>query len=305
MTYYIRPITVIATIVILIVACISLVAPNLVSRYRQMQCSQRIEDLHGMIIRGNSNLELFWALPDSPPASINITAAKEISACLNELNQVNGLSIMSQSVDEIELAEILNSPFRSRMISITIENSPSICDKTLETLSQIESLKFIALTGPTGEITTHGFSAFKHMPNVTQLSARAIPCNVYIGRLLDACPSLKEIDLFASSVTDDGIRLDRRNDHIRKLVLNGTRVTDEGVSNLVKLQSIRELDLGSLVEITDASVEDLSKMDTLKYLSVWKTGISADGYRRLKLALPKCTIVGPEIVASEVTAIPE
>jgi hypothetical protein len=58
----------------------------------------------------------------------------------------------------------------------------------------------------------------------------------------------------------------------------------------VKLPKLEKLWLHDL-PITDASVEVLSKMKTLRELHVYATKLSPEGVRGLQSALPRCQVI--------------
>jgi hypothetical protein len=57
-------------------------------------------------------------------------------------------------------------------------------------------------------------------------------------------------------------------------------------------------------DITDVGLKHLTELKRLKKLSLERTGVTAEGVAKLRLALPKCD-VGSNIPASEVAAAVE
>jgi len=76
---------------------------------------------------------------------------------------------------------------------------------------------------------------------------------------------------------------------ITSLWLNNTKITDEGLKELAKLQNLIGLNL-SYTKITDASLKDVAKLKNLKNLTLMNTQITDAGAVELKKAMPNCII---------------
>jgi hypothetical protein len=73
------------------------------------------------------------------------------------------------------------------------------------------------------------------------------------------------------------------------LSLEYTAVGDAGFAKLAGLAGLTELRLDR-TNITDASVNILTGLTNLKYLDIYHTLISEQGFQLLKKALPGCRI---------------
>jgi hypothetical protein len=78
---------------------------------------------------------------------------------------------------------------------------------------------------------------------------------------------------------------------IKALILNGTRVTDEGLQHIEALP-LEYLYLGETA-ISDAGLTILKRITSLKEVSLRNARASAGGIRDLKRALRATTIIGP------------
>ena len=76
---------------------------------------------------------------------------------------------------------------------------------------------------------------------------------------------------------------------VTELYLNDTKITDAGLEDLTKLKNLTDLPL-SRTKITDAGLKDTAKMQQLTRLSLNYTGITDAGAAELKKAMPKCKI---------------
>ena len=69
-------------------------------------------------------------------------------------------------------------------------------------------------------------------------------------------------------------------------------VTDRGVQSgtLQGMSHLKRLALRGLKQVTDASLEDLAKLQSLEHLNIRQNGITPDGFAKLKQAMPKTTV---------------
>lgn len=72
--------------------------------------------------------------------------------------------------------------------------------------------------------------------------------------------------------------------------LNETNVTANGLRFLRPLGVLRSLKLQDIPGIDDQALPDLSAMRSLTHLYLRGTHVTPEGVRRLKAALPPCTI---------------
>lgn len=186
-------------------------------------------------------------------------------------------------------------------------------DATLVYTSRLRSLTHLVLTG-CGQLTDRGLLylrddvplkrlAFHHTsvtgsflagfagsPTLSLL--RFIECEMLtesgLENLADL-PALEHLELGSRAATDK--TLSRLADLIRlkSLVVCGKQVTDRGLSHIVHLPRLAYLDLAD-TNLTDRSIPVLENMTTLQVLFLNSTRVSKRGVRRLREALPDCSI---------------
>ena len=78
--------------------------------------------------------------------------------------------------------------------------------------------------------------------------------------------------------------------NLTKLDLSETKLTDAGLKELAKLQSLTTLELRSNPGVTDASVKELKQLKQLITLDLRGTKVTNLGLHELRNALPKCNI---------------
>jgi Leucine-rich repeat (LRR) protein len=107
--------------------------------------------------------------------------------------------------------------------------------------------------------------------------------------LLAKLPMLRELTIRSGLVGDEFVRGIQNGERLKYLEFSQTRLTDAGVSAFSKLTGLYELVLNNN-RISDKAVPHLSKLTNLKLLHLEDTRISEDGIRKLKQALPGCSI---------------
>ena len=68
-----------------------------------------------------------------------------------------------------------------------------------------------------------------------------------------------------------------------------TKVTDDGLKEVAKLQNLEELDLEN-TQITDEGLKEVAKLPRLMYFYLHSTKVTKKGMTELKKALPNCEI---------------
>ena len=176
----------------------------------------------------------------------------------------------------------------------------------LKTLRQLEYLN-LAYTNVTGD-----FTALEGLPlrDVRLEGCRRVGDRC--AQTLAGFPTLRQVEIHMTNLTDAGVQ------HLAGLPLEvlwlGGRITDRGMSVVGNIPTLKHLDVCSpgvtdrgvqaisglngleilwlsQCTITDASVNQLGKFQSLRELAVGKTGITAAGEARLRELLPECRLV--------------
>lgn len=80
-----------------------------------------------------------------------------------------------------------------------------------------------------------------------------------------------------------------RCDSLKRLYLDGTRITDAGLRHLGGLRELRALSLAA-TPITDAGLKELERLPALRTLDVRGTSATTDGIARIKAAIPNLEV---------------
>ncbi len=85
------------------------------------------------------------------------------------------------------------------------------------------------------------------------------------------------------------VQLDEESGKVFRVDLRDTQITDAGLEHLKGLTSLKQLDLRD-TQITDAGLVHLKGMTILKTCYLYDTKITDSGLAEIKAALPKCTV---------------
>ncbi len=80
---------------------------------------------------------------------------------------------------------------------------------------------------------------------------------------------------------------------LTELELFGTRLTDEMIAPVGRIRGLRQLSLRENPGVTDAGLDHLAPLQTLRRLDVSSTMVTAAGAKKLAMALPECRIEYP------------
>jgi hypothetical protein len=131
--------------------------------------------------------------------------------------------------------------------------------------------------------------------NLSTLPAPAVPFALFLDSIMamdsltDAgmrdiarFKTLQYLSISGTRVTDVGMKeLLKLNDNLQHLNLAGLHISDAGLQSLVKLQGLRYLMLGGQTKVTDTGMKDLARLKNLQTLGLIGTGISDGGLKEL------------------------
>lgn len=156
------------------------------------------------------------------------------------------------------------------------------------------------------------------LDGLTLKNKNAFPSFILPAIKENACKTLKELDLSNSAITDSDLRQAGFDDNswvrLTKLVLYHTQIADDGVKEIVKIDSLQSLNLDD-TKITNESMTTLMQKQNLTFLHIGRTTVDDDGIlklarlvrlekihvtrtrateegaNRLRQALPNCVVV--------------
>lgn len=98
--------------------------------------------------------------------------------------------------------------------------------------------------------------------------------------------------LVGTKITDVGLKEVVKLRGLKSLYLSKTQITNRGLKDLANMQQLEKLKLNG-TQITDAGLKELVKLQNLQTLYLGRTQITNAAVAELKKALPNCNIIGP------------
>lgn len=177
------------------------------------------------------------------------------------------------------------------LVELTLGGT-KITDAGLVHLTQLTKLKTIRLSKTA--VSDAGMAALAKCERLENIDLSQTEIGDYGVWELRALPRLKNLNLYLTFVSDSGLDAFGERDHrsakkIVRLNLDKCPVTDRGIPKLASLVNLEWIHLGG-TGITDACLDDLAQLKSLKELIVTKTEITEQGVAKLRAALPECTV---------------
>jgi uncharacterized membrane protein len=104
--------------------------------------------------------------------------------------------------------------------------------------------------------------------------------------LAAAAAEIADLNLSNAGLADDGVAALGNLSAVTHLRLARNRITDRGLAALGGLPRLEHLNLYGNAGITDAGLESLARMASLRELYLWQTGVTAAGVERLREQRP-------------------
>jgi hypothetical protein len=171
------------------------------------------------------------------------------------------INLGSPKFDNDELAGLIDALQPAERLDLYLQYS-GVADDGLAQLAQLPQLGNLSLGC---RITDHAW-----------------PCLVQFT-------GLTGLHFFKSKLTDGPLENLEHLTQLRSLALECKKITDAGIAHLACLPDLEFLDLRE-TKLTDAGTVHLTGMTKLRDLWISGPGVSADGERRLKEAIPEIDV---------------
>lgn len=162
----------------------------------------------------------------------------------------------------------------------------------LKLLGDMKSLRHLSLPStPFGDDDVEHLAA---VPELTELwlgeTAITDVGLAELGRLL---PNLVYLRLERTKITGAGLKHLQTLKRLKSLVLSGTSLKDEDVVPLAQMPALVWLDLRA-TPVTDRALDELIPLRSLRGLSVFQSGMTAEGVLRFSRQRPECNVYWDE-----------
>ena len=150
-----------------------------------------------------------------------------------------------------------------------------------------------SFSAPKTDIGDESLKALGQMSELASLDLSDTAVSDVGVSYLQHLPAMVSLYLAGTGVTDRGLESVEHLDTLHILDLSRTKVTDAGLARLVNLPHLDWVLLGG-DRITDAGLARLSANKSIRRLSLQKTGVTAEGIRKIKQVIPDLkTVDGP------------
>ncbi len=146
----------------------------------------------------------------------------------------------------------------------------------LDNFGQRQSLRL-------GKGSTTYTSGFKVVPEVNDGDI------AYIRKLFRYLPDLESLTLEGSQISDRGLTCLAGLTGLKRLDLSSTKVSDLGLAHLQALPNLVDLDLAN-TQVTDAGLTNVATLANLEELDLCSSKVTEEGVAKLQRALPRCNI---------------
>lgn len=255
-----------------------------------------LELLHvtGMSI---SSVELVNLKKSLPNCRIEFTFDPLLNAMLNAHDD---LAVALKDVAERQSDQNVEVDAEGNVIVVDLRNT-ALTDASMDHFPELPRLQLLNLRN--SRISEAGVEKIKDLINLEVLDLRNVVITDSGMEILHGLTKLTRLDLNGESISDSGLKSLDGFSHLRYLSLARvveslpgltppeSQITDAGMTHLLKLVQLQELDLTNS-GITDSGLMQLAGLKQLKTIHLKGTGVSEEGGNKLKLALPNLTLVG-------------
>lgn len=206
---------------------------------------------------------------------------------LRELSSLRYLSLKGLPLDD---ASIANLAGLTALEQLGLDGTP-VGDEALTYLRGMANLRVLWLNNT--RVTDDGLARLKGLPQLEKLVLTETALEGPGLEHLAKASRLRYLSLQGVPLRDGAMPYLGRVTQLTSLGLDGTRVGDAGLKYLAPLKDLEVLWLND-TSVTDDGVEHLEKLTSLKSLYLPGTKVSPEVIRRLRRALRRCRVVGPD-----------
>ena len=253
--------------------------------------------------------------PATPlPAPVAVAGPQDAAGLAEAFESVGGKVKRDASGNIIELdlrgAKLGEQPLASLGGTVALESllvsGPDIKDADLEILSSLslkvldardcaitnagmksigtqKELRALRLSGKSGACTVDD-DGLKEISQLTQLKALSLDY-LWVSEVglttLAALTSLEELNLAKTLVGNEALAVMGQFPRLKKLRISQCQIDDMGLVDLVKVSTLEDLDLSENSQISNAGMESIGKLTSLKKLNLWRDALTDDGVRQL------------------------
>jgi hypothetical protein len=214
---------------------------------------------------------------------LNLCLTPVSDACLRHLaglSRLRRLVICSTKVTGSGFSAV---PAWPNIESINLHSCP-VSDEGLAAISRFGNLQRLEIVH--SKVTDAGLKHLGKLTNLRQLHVASHGTTRHGLAFVEKLTKLYQLDLYEELASNEGLSHACKLPNLKILNLYSGPADDTGLAPLRQLTNLEELTIGGLGKVTDAGVEHLVGLKSLKQLKVNGTRISDSGMKRLLAALP-------------------
>ena len=231
------------------------------------------------------------------------------AAGLRELENVPSLRFLILWLNELS-SEDLEQIARLQQIDELLISPIGLTDEDLKPLGKLVALKKLSLPQAnlngsfinhltngklsylevaSPQLTLDGWSNVEKLPSLFEVNIGASSVtNDYLKPLL-AHDRLERLQLAWTAINDGAAEIFTKMDRLEHLYLRGTPITNAFLAEVPRMKNLSLLELWE-TSVTDAGIQHLEGLDRLKSIDLRGTKVTSRGVARLRLANPDCRV---------------
>lgn len=280
-----------ATIVMALIAVINLAFAFADLRIRQTRQSdyEKQQAAWGITgyVPGTNKDKLLASLVKRPDANhVSLYQAGAGDDCLEVVGKIDDLRILTALFTSITDDGLVHLADKAELRRLSLY-STGIGDKGLRHLVNLTKLEDLSLIDT--PVTDEGL---RHLSGLVALKELGLGGSVEGDGLVHLydLPNLEYLGLVDPRFDDQDMHHLHNFSNLKSVNLYRSSITNEGVAILSKCQGLTSLYLTD-TGIDDGAVEHLKKLKNLKKLSLRDTAVTKSGIAELQAALPECRII--------------
>jgi Leucine-rich repeat (LRR) protein len=215
----------------------------------------------------------------SPSAGAEAALADQIVADWPEqLKELKVLQMLDFEVGDAGMESLSNLPALNRLM---LHGKVQVSDRGRRALGTMPKLRHLALTDP--GMNDAGLALLRNLTNLESLTLTEAKLVTDAGiAALAELTKLKKLSLQSASLQGDGFAALGKLGQLESLAVGYNPINDGGVAKIVRLKSLRELDLRQ-TKITDEALTLIGRdLPELTKLNISGTNVTDAGLARLK-----------------------
>ncbi|MCA9069043.1 MAG: hypothetical protein KDA84_08980, partial [Planctomycetaceae bacterium] len=222
--------------------------------------------------------------------SLGLALAKNITTndldYLHPLPSLEILTLNGQRITDVQIQRITeSSPHLKEFHLHWCRDLTGDVLVHLANLPHLEALEFSET-----KLTKQGVEAIGKMRKLKHLNVSTDTDAFGLIDQLRKLPKLDSAHLGGEWLGDSELKELADHPTLRELRLLGTSISDEGLRHLTGLDKLEYLRIFESSNVTDEGLKYLESLETLRRLDLKETGVTTEGVAELKQALPKCKI---------------